>query len=101
MEIRKETVILRGKEESRKLFLDPKKRGKWFDLTFKGQTSPCPNFAIDPKSGMRSYEEQEVKRLYLQEGASILKIKHDIRPHFDEKIKSSSRSVGSREQSIS
>lgn len=68
--------------------MDPKKKGKWFDLIFKGQTWSCPNFAIDPKSGTRSYEEKEVKRLYLQEGASLLRTKHDIRPPFDEKIDS-------------
>jgi len=85
MEVQKETLTLRDKEKSKKMFLDPKKRGKWLDLIFKGQISSCPNFAIDSKSGTRSFDEKEVKRVYLQEGAVFLKTKYDIRPPFDEK----------------
>jgi len=85
MEKRKCTMDLLEKERQRKLFLDPKKRGRWFEQAFGTRIVTCPNFAIDSKSGKKTFDEKEVKRLYLEEGASLLKNKIDLPPCFDEK----------------
>jgi len=73
------------KDRQRKLFLDPKKRGRWFEYTFGTRTVTCPNFAVDSKSGKKTFEAQEVKRIYVEEGAALLKNKIDLPPRFDEK----------------
>jgi len=85
MEKRKCTMDLLEKERQRKLFLDPKKRGRWFEQVFGTRIVTCPNFAIDSKSGKKTFDEQEVKRIYIEEGASLLKNKIDLPPRFDEK----------------
>ena len=54
------------KERQRKLFLDPKKRGRWFEQVFGTRIVTCPNFAIDSKSGKKTFDEQEVKRISLE-----------------------------------
>jgi len=83
MEKRKCTMDLLEKERQRKLFLDPKKRGRWFERVFGTRIVTCPNFAIDSKSGKKTFDEQEVKRIYIEEGASLLKNKIDLPPRFD------------------
>ena len=46
MEKRKCTMDQVEKDRQRKLFLDPKKRGRWFEYTFGTRTVTCPNFAV-------------------------------------------------------
>jgi len=91
MEKRKCTMDLLEKERQRKLFLDPKKRGRWFEQVFGTRIVTCPNFAIDSKSGKKTFDEQEVKRIYIEEGASLLKNKIDLPPRFDEKTRATLR----------
>ena len=55
------------------MFLDPKKRGKWLENVFGSTATSCPNFAIDSSTGLSTSNPKEVKRIYLQEGAAILK----------------------------
>ena len=73
-------------KRQRELFLDPRKRGKWHELLFGSPVVACPNFAVDAKSGERTYDEKEVKRIYFEEGASLLRNKIDLPPPFDEKL---------------
>ena len=82
MERRKCTMDLLEKDRQRKLFLDPKKRGRWFENLFGTRMVSCPNFVVDSKSGTKTFDEKEVKRLYVEEGASLLKNKIPLPPQF-------------------
>jgi hypothetical protein len=85
MEKRKFTMDLLEKERQRKIFLDPKKRGHWFESVFGTRIVTCPNFVVDSRSGKKTFDEKEVKRIYVEEGASLLKNKIDLPPQFDAK----------------
>ena len=85
MEKRKCTMDLLEKERQRKIFLDPKKRGHWFESAFGTRIVTCPNFVVDSRSGKKTFDEKEVKRIYVEEGASLLKNKIDLPPQFDAK----------------
>ena len=63
-----------------------RKRNDWYEHVLGSQRIACPNFAVDSKSGKRIYDEREVKRIYLEEGASLLRNKIDLPPPFDEKV---------------
>ena len=56
---RKMDLTTQEKIARQQMFLDPKKRGKWL--------------AIDSSTGLSTSNPKEVKRIYLQEGAAILK----------------------------
>ena len=86
MEQRRWTMDLAEKERQRKLFLNPKNRGRWFERVFGTRVSVCPNFAIDSKTGRKTFEENEVKKIYVQEGASLLKNKIELPPPYEEKM---------------
>ena len=73
------------KEKQNKLFSDPKKRGRWFDHIYGTPLMTCPNFAIDSRTDLKTFEPSQVKRIYIEEGASFLKNKIDLPPPFDEK----------------
>ena len=78
MEKRKCTMDLLEKERQRKIFLDPKKRGHWFESVFGTRIVTCPNFVVDSRSGKKTFDEKEVKRIYVEEGASLLRNKIDL-----------------------
>ena len=71
MKARKCTMDQQETEHRRKLFLDPKKRGKWYDHVYEARVMPCPNFAIDCKTGTKTFDPAEVKRIYMEEGAAF------------------------------
>ncbi len=68
------------KERQRKLFLDPRKRGKWLDHVFGARMIACPNYVVDSKSGKKIFDEKEVKRVYVQDGSALLRNKADLPP---------------------
>ena len=65
---RKADLISIERLETRRLFLDPKKRGQWLDHIFGTKRSVCPNYAIDPSNGARLTDPEQVKDLYFREG---------------------------------
>ena len=75
---RKEDMISEEKRKCQELFLNPTSRGRWFQRLFGTKTSgSCPNFAIDSKTGARTTDPDEVKEIYLREGAHFLRNKMD------------------------
>ena len=84
MEKRKNTLEAQAHQVSQELFLDPKKRGLWFERNFESQRVLCPDYAIESKTGRKTSDENEVKQIYLQEGACFLRNMQHIRPPFDE-----------------
>ena len=85
MESQKSDMDAIEKRRQNEMFLNPQKRGQWFDRIFSGNRTACPNFAIDSKTGRKTFDMKEVKEIYLREGTSFLKNRQDIRPQFDEK----------------
>ena len=47
------------KERQRKLFLNPRTRGKWYEHVLGSQRIACPNFAVDrnPEKGSMMREK--------------------------------------------
>jgi hypothetical protein len=85
IEVRKEDMMSIEKKEQARLFCDPRKRGKWLERIFGSHPVACPNYAIDSESGRQTSDPDEVKSIYLKEGAHILKNKLPCPPSFDEK----------------
>jgi len=79
----KEDMISKERARKRELFRDPKQRGRWFAEMFGTPQAGCPNYAVD-ETGKRTYDAEEVKAIYLKEGASFLRNKVP-RPVEDEK----------------
>ena len=73
IQVRKETMAEESKQKSRKQFLDPKKRGKWFERIFGAQRSTCPNFAIDSKTGKRRLWSKKLNRFISMKGRYLSK----------------------------
>jgi hypothetical protein len=73
IKVRKEDYVSQEKFARQKLFLDPRKRGKWLERVFGSSTPTCPNFAVDSSTGLSTSKPEEVKRIYLQEGSNFLK----------------------------
>ena len=71
----KEDMISLEKRRRNQLFQDPKQRGTWIEDTYGIPQSRCPNYAIDEKSGKRIYNPEEVKDIYMREGAAFLRNK--------------------------
>jgi hypothetical protein len=87
---RKEDLISQEKQHRKFLFLDPKKRRLWLDSVFGNNSAGCPDFAIDSITGIKTSNPDEVKRIYLQDGATFLKSKMECPPPFSEKMQQTS-----------
>lgn len=57
IQTRKEDMVSKDKERKRKLFLDPKIRGRWLAEIFGGPTATCPRFVTDGKSGEKTQDQ--------------------------------------------
>jgi hypothetical protein len=84
---RKEDIVSLDKLRRKQMFLDPKRRGEWFADTYGTPTNSCPTYAIDEQSGMRTYNPEEVKNIYLREGSSFLRNKIPCLPDSKEERK--------------
>jgi hypothetical protein len=81
---RKKDMLSIEKRKNREMFLDCKKRGVWLEKMFGTKLSGCPNFAIDPNSNSKTFNPEEVKKIYFDEGAQFLKNKLECPSPFKE-----------------
>jgi exonuclease III len=76
------SIMSRYQQTEDRLFRDQCSRSRWLSTVGLGkQTKPPPRAIVDSKSARIIRDPAEIKRVYVQEGASLLQNRKELPPH--------------------